>query len=360
MNSELAFRFVGALLFAVSGWHLGSDLRLPFTVADWLPSEIFGAVVGLVLGALVAPYLTTRPAGYLVEHARRLPFADLLAVTIGLLVGLILSALLAVPLSHLPGVLGDLLPFGSCLFLSYLGITIAGARREEILGLIGQFPHVSRDSGEHDRSEGVLLDTSAIIDGRIVDIGRVGFLGGPVVVPRFVLRELQRIADSSDAMRRGRGRRGLELLERLKKVAGIPVRIYDGDADGDGVDAKLVSLAQRLRCAIVTNDYNLNRVAAVQGVRVLNVNELANAVKTAVLPGEELNVRVIQEGKEPNQGVAYLDDGTMVVVDGGRRYLDSDIGVVVTRVFQTAAGRMIFAQTRESQRENLRESSASS
>lgn len=360
MNTELAFRLVGALLFAASGWHLGSDVRLPFTVADWLPSEILGALIGLIVGALVTPYLTTRPAGYLVDHARRLPFADLLAVIIGLLVSLVLSALLAVPLSHLPGMLGELLPFGGCLFLSYLGIAIAAARREEILALVGQIPHLSRERSESEGHEGILLDTSAIIDGRIVDIGRVGFLGGPIVVPRFVLRELQRIADSSDAMRRGRGRRGLELLERLKKVAGIPVRIYDGDAEGDGVDAKLVSLAQRLHCAIVTNDYNLNRVAAVQGVRVLNVNELANAVKTAVLPGEELNVRVIQEGKEPNQGVAYLDDGTMVVVDGGRRFLDTDIGVVVTRVFQTAAGRMIFAQTRESQRENLKESSASS
>ncbi|HEX5417393.1 MAG TPA: PIN domain-containing protein [Chloroflexota bacterium] len=360
MTTELAFRLLGAIVFAVIGWRLGSDLRPPFTLAGGLPIEIFGALVGLILGALITPYLTTRPARYLVENARRLPFTDLLAVVIGLLVGLILSALLAVPLSQLPGILGEVLPLAVCLFVSYLGIAIAAARREEILGLIGQLPRGESESSARERGEGVLLDTSAIIDGRIVDIGRVGFLDGPVVVPRFVLRELQRIADSSDAMRRGRGRRGLELLERLKKIAGIPVRIYDGDAEGDGVDAKLVSLAQKLRCAIVTNDYNLNRVAAVQGVRVLNVNELANAVKTAVLPGEELNVRVIQEGKEPNQGVAYLDDGTMVVVDGGRRYLDTDIGVVVTRVFQTAAGRMIFAQTRESQRETLKESSASS
>ena len=360
MKPEIAFRLVGALLFAASGWRLGSDLEIPFRIVDWLPTESIGAVLGLSLGAAVTPYLTTRPAHYLVDHARRVPLADLLAAFVGLLMSLVLSALLAVPLSHLPGILGEVLPFAGCLFLSYLGITIAFARREELFGLLGLLPHLARDGDSRDQGNGVLLDTSAIIDGRIVDIGRVGFLAGPVLVPRFVLRELQRIADSADPMRRGRGRRGLELLDRLRKIAGIPVRIYDGDAEGDGVDAKLVNLARQLQYGIVTNDYNLNRVAAVQGVRVLNVNELANAVKTAVLPGEELNVHVIQEGKEPGQGVAYLEDGTMVVVDGGRRFLDSDIGVVVTRVFQTAAGRMIFAQTRDGQRENLRESSASS
>ncbi|HVC32952.1 MAG TPA: PIN domain-containing protein [Chloroflexota bacterium] len=347
MNVELAFRFVGAVAFAAAGWNLGSNVGLPPIQGGALPGELIGAAVGIALGFAVTPYITTRPTGFVADHARKLPVKDLVAAVCGLLISLVLSALLAIPLAMLPGMAGRLLPFLGCLFLCYLGVTIFVGRRDDIFGLLGWFASPEREPGE--ASSGALLDTSAIIDGRIADVGRTGFLAGPLVVPRFVLRELQHIADSSDALRRSRGRRGLELLDRLRKSSTVPVRIYDGDADGDGVDAKLVRLAQDLRCAIVTNDYNLNRVAAVQGVRVLNVNELANAVKSVVLPGEEIVVRVIQEGKEPGQGVGYLEDGTMVVVDGGRRHLDCDVGIVVTRVFQTAAGRMIFAQAKEHQ-----------
>lgn len=352
MRVEPVFRILGAFALAALGWRFGSILPFPYGFTDTLPIEAAAAGLGLLIGALVTPYLTTRPAVYLVEHARRLPITDLLAAVLGLLLALILSALLAVPLSLLPDPLGRVLPFAGCIFMCYLGVTIAVGRRDDLFGVLGWFrPRDEGLSPPPAAEAGVLLDTSAIIDGRIVDISRVGFLAGPALVPRFVLRELQRIADSSDPLRRGRGRRGLELLDRLQKVADVPVQIYDGDAEGDGVDAKLVSLARHLHCAIVTNDYNLNRVAIVQGVRVLNVNELANAVKTTLLPGEEIQVRVIHEGKEPGQGLAYLDDGTMVVVDGGRRYIDSEVGVVVTRVFQTAAGRMIFAQARENHRE---------
>jgi uncharacterized protein YacL len=345
MSVELAFRFIGAVILAIGGRYIGADVHFPFDVPDWLRPEYFGILIGFIAGFLVGPYVSTRPARIVVDQARRLHIKDLVAAVVGLITALVLSALIAIPLSDLPGIFGRVLPFAVCVFLMYLGVTIVVSRRDDIFGLLGLFQPSERDAFE--RSAGVLLDTSAIIDGRIVDIGRLGFLATPVVVPRFVLRELQRIADSADALRRGRGRRGLELLERLKKNAAVPIRIHDGDAEGDSVDSKLVQLAQRMHCAIVTTDYNLNRVAAVQGVRVLNVNELANALKTAVLPGEEMNVHVIQEGKEPGQGVGYLEDGTMVVVDGGRRFLDTDVGVVVTRVFQTAAGRMIFAQARE-------------
>jgi uncharacterized protein YacL len=351
MNVELVFRLVGAALFAVGGWYLGSIVEFPFSPPTWLPLNLLGAGLGSIAGFLSAPYLTTRPAGFLVDQARRLHVKDLVAAVLGLLVALVLSALLAIPLSLLPGLAGRVLPFAGTILLIYLGITIAVGRRDDIFGLLGLFPSVDRDSVERSNGTGALLDTSAIIDGRIADITRVGFLPGPVVVPRFVLRELQHIADSSDPIRRSRGRRGLELLERLKKDSSVHLRIHDGDAEGDNVDAKLISLAQKTRQAIVTTDYNLNRVAAVQGVRVLNVNELANAVKTDVLPGEEMSIRVIQEGKEPGQGVGFLSDGTMIVIDGGRRFIDSDIGVVVTRVFQTAAGRMIFAHVRENHRE---------
>lgn len=347
MNVELAFRFIGAVVFAAAGWSVGSNFELPAMQGGPLPGELIGAAVGVAVGFGITPYITIRPTSFVADQARRLPVKDLVAAVLGLLISLVLSALLAIPLAILPGIFGRVLPFLGCLFLCYLGVTVFVGRRDDIFGLLGWFPSPERELAE--QSSGALLDTSAIIDGRIADVGRTGFLSGPLFVPRFVLRELQHIADSSDALRRSRGRRGLELLDRLRRNSSVPIKIYDGDTDGDGVDAKLVRLAQSLKCAIVTNDYNLNRIAAVQGVRVLNVNELANAVKAVVLPGEEIVVRVIQEGKEPGQGVGYLDDGTMVVIDGGRRHLDCDVGIVVTRVFQTAAGRMIFAQAKEHQ-----------
>jgi uncharacterized protein YacL len=196
-----------------------------------------------------------------------------------------------------------------------------------------------------DEGRTILLDTSVIIDGRIADISRTGFLFGTFLIPRFVLNELQYIADSADSMRRQRGRRGMEVLSELQKDATVPVRISDIDVDGvREVDEKLVVLARQMKSPIMTNDYNLNRVAELQGVLVLNVNELANAVKSVLLPGEPLLVDIIQEGKESGQGVGYLDDGTMVVVEDGRGQINKQVTVVVTKVLQTAAGRMIFAQ----------------
>jgi len=189
------------------------------------------------------------------------------------------------------------------------------------------------------------LDTSVIIDGRIADICRTGFVRSEMLVPRFVLNELQHVADSADRLRRNRGRRGLEMLNALLKDSNALVRVTDMDIENTyQVDDKLVLLAKQLRCPIMTNDYNLNRVAELQGVSVMNVNELANAVKAVFLPGESLDIQVIQEGKEHNQGVGYLDDGTMVVIEDGRRYIRRTITVNVTKVLQTAAGRMIFAR----------------
>ena len=191
----------------------------------------------------------------------------------------------------------------------------------------------------------MLLDTSVIIDGRIADICRTGFIQGELVVPLFVLNELQHVADSADALRRNRGRRGLEILRQLQEDSPIPVRLTDADIPTmREVDDKLISLAQKLGGAILTNDYNLNRVAELQSVQVLNVNELANAVKTVLLPGESFTIHVLQEGKEYNQGVGYLDDGTMVVVEEGMTYIGNTIEVNVSKVLQTAAGRMIFAR----------------
>ena len=231
-----------------------------------------------------------------------------------------------------------------------LGLTVA--KRQDLLIAAEAVGFLRRPPAEvaESRLTGephIVVDTSAIIDGRIAEIVESGFIYGTLVVPRFVLDELQHIADSSDTLRRNRGRRGLEILSRMQKEPGTPVEIVEDDVpDVAEVDAKLVALARARSRVILTNDFNLNRVAELQGVRVMNINSLANAVKPAVLPGEELRVRVIQEGKEAGQGVGFLDDGTMIVVEGGARHIDHDVDVSVTRVLQTVAGRMIFAQPR--------------
>ncbi|AEJ44951.1 PilT protein domain protein [Alicyclobacillus acidocaldarius subsp. acidocaldarius Tc-4-1] len=238
------------------------------------------------------------------------------------------------------------------MFFAYLGLRIGFTKREELWNLLA-----GRLSRDRDRSDGKdkksglrpgdakLLDTSVIIDGRIADLVETGFLDGTLVIPSFVLAELQHIADSSDALKRNRGRRGLDILNRIQKESKVQVQIVETDFDDiQEVDAKLVRLAKQMRGKVVTNDFNLNKICELQGVQVLNINDLANALKPVVLPGEELQVHVIKDGKEHNQGVAYLDDGTMIVIEGGREYIGGKITVLVTSVLQTSAGRMIFAK----------------
>jgi uncharacterized protein YacL len=224
-------------------------------------------------------------------------------------------------------------------------------RQNDLFGALGSIrsrtpnPQAAEGGGSVGEGRTILLDTSVVIDGRIADIARTGFVPGSLLIPRFVLNELQYIADSPDSLRRQRGRRGMEVLAQLQKEPAIPIKVSDIDVEGvREVDDKLVILARQLRCSILTNDYNLNRIAELQGVAILNVNELANAVKSVLLPGETLAVRVIQEGKESGQGVGYMDDGTMVVVENGREHMNQEISVTVTKVLQTAAGRMIFAR----------------
>ena len=305
----------------------------------------------LVVGFAILPYLTVVPASWLYRSVQALSTAEFVTAVAGLLIGLLMGLLLGLPLSQIEGPLGTWLPLGVSLFLGLgmLGLTVA--KREDLLiaaeaiGLVrrpGTAPAGPAAGDPH-----IVVDTSAIIDGRIAEIVESGFIYGTLVVPKFVLEELQHIADSSDTLRRNRGRRGLEILARMQKESPTPIEIVDDDPpDINEVDAKLVALARARSKAILTNDFNLNRVAELQGIRVLNINSLANAVKPAVLPGEELRVRVIQEGKEAGQGVGFLDDGTMIVVEGGVRYIDKDLDVAVTRVLQTVAGRMIFAQPR--------------
>jgi uncharacterized protein YacL len=270
-----------------------------------------------------------------------------LAGLFGLIVSLIIAGLVALPLSLLPRPFSQILPIAVAVVLSYLGVVIFIARQNDILSAFSFLPSRGTDTRAKstDTSRSILLDTSVIIDGRIVDIVRTGFLAGSLLIPRFVLAELQHIADSGDKLRRQRGRRGLEVLANLQKDPRLPVHISDIDVEGAReVDDKLVILARQMHSPILTNDFNLNRVAELQGVTILNINDLANAVKAVFLPGEELTVRIIQEGREARQGVGYLDDGTMVVVQDGSELVGQDVETSVTKVLQTAAGRMIFAK----------------
>tara|TARA_Y100001001_G_scaffold159319_1_gene180113 strand:+ start:560 stop:1453 length:894 start_codon:yes stop_codon:yes gene_type:complete len=294
---------------------------------------------------LVAPYLTFKPWRKSADYISSIPGSTLLSGTIGLLVGLVIASLISIPLYSLNGWLGWGVPVMVSLFLGLFGMWLGVHRNRDMSAIFPRLENSNNGVGKVYRNGSILVDTSAIIDGRIADLSITGFLEGSLVVPRFVLDELRHIADSSDDLRRARGRRGLEVLGRLRKDATVPLEVLDvGVGVGEEVDAQLVRLAKGMDSPILTTDYNLNRVAELQGVQVLNVNELANALKSIVLPGEDLRVHIVQEGKEAGQGVAYLDDGTMVVVEGGRRYLNAFHEVVVTRVLQTAAGRIIFAQ----------------
>ncbi|MGQ9681283.1 MAG: PIN/TRAM domain-containing protein [Anaerolineae bacterium] len=342
MSLEWVLRISVLLLGALLGWQVGAALKGALITPYVRYYPAIAAVALAILGAVFALDLTIRPLNAARSRIRQIPARYLVTGLVGLVVGLIISALLALPLSLLPGFLGEVLPFVCAVVFSVLGITTMVMREKDIISMVRRL--TSRE-GAVGQDEIILVDTSVIIDGRIADISSTGFISGTLVVPRFVLNELQHIADSPDVLRRNRGRRGLEILGRLQKDPETRIEISEMDIDGvREVDSKLVRLARELGCAIMTNDYNLNSVAKLQGVKVLNVNELANAVKVVVLPGEPLTVRIIQEGKEAGQGVGYLDDGTMVVVEDGRRYIDQDVEVLVTRVLQTVAGRMIFAQ----------------
>ena len=345
MSVEFFIRLAGMLVFSIAGIYLGVYLSRLANGPAQIWASVF-AMVGALTGLVITPFLTTRPVRLIRARVRQTSLQTLLAAMIGLVVGLVVAALIAFPMSLLPSPFGSVLPFVGALVFGYLGAAVFVLRQNDVFGMVRARTVAAESSGgAPDNGRSVLLDTSVIIDGRIADVARTGFLPGAMVVPSFVLNELQHIADSGDGLRRQRGRRGLDILNRLQKDNTIAFRISDLDVEGvRNVDDKLVILARQLRAPILTNDYNLNRVAELQGVTVLNINELANAVKAIYIPGESLEVRVIQEGKEVGQGVGYLDDGTMVVVEDGRPLIDRSVPVVVTKVLQTAAGRMIFAR----------------
>ncbi|CAN5258924.1 PIN/TRAM domain-containing protein [soil metagenome] len=341
-------QFTGALLGTLIGFALGlallqraGGLIEPANGTAFLTAFV---VASLLFGYLAIPYITIYPARRAVEILTEAGAGEFALGVSAIVVGLLMGVLIGVPLSQTGGVLGSIGPPVVALFLAFLMLAATMLKRDVLLGAFAGLLPGSRGRRATNR---VVVDTSAVIDGRIVDIARTGFVLGALVVPRFVLDELQRIADSPDAMRRNRGRRGLEMLSALQKDPIATVEISEATyPEVAEVDAKLMAYARDHDAAILTNDYNLNRVADLQGIRVLNIKELANAVESVLHPGEEMSVRIIQEGKEAGQGVGYLDDGTMIVVEGGLRYLNSDLPITVTRVLQTVAGRMIFAQPR--------------
>jgi len=325
-------RFLLFFVCGISGYYLGTGIS---------PSPLIG--LWGILGGLLLAGLALLMEG----RMRKIPLKNLIGSLVGLILGVMIANLISNALfSSLFNNQQIIFPlygliYGVC---GYIGLRI-GFKKGEEFHLPGWKPFSKGlPLGENTK----ILDTSVIIDGRIADITETAFVEGPLLIPQFVLSELQHIADSSDPVKRTRGKRGLEVLHHIQKQVNVDVRIVDNDYPAvKEVDAKLIELAKEVRGKIVTNDSNLNKVAELQGIVVLNINELANSLKPVVLPGEEMNDKILKEGKEMGQGVAYLDDGTMIVVDNGRRQIGKTIDVIVTSVLQTPAGRMIFARLKE-------------
>jgi uncharacterized protein YacL len=353
-----------SMFMRLSGGAFGALVAIVLTASAGVPrldssspggAVLLGGWVGAwsVIGFAVLPYVTVVPARWLITRVTELSTDEFVSGVAGLTVGLFIGLLLGQPMTNLPQPYGWLLPIGTILVTGFgmMGLTVAKRAdlKEALLstGIFHSAQAAERPAAGREAGPTTYVDTSALIDGRMTDVVASGFLFGTLVVPRFVVAELQHIADNRDQARRVRGRRGLEVLSALQKDHRVAVELSDEDPAGiEAVDAKLVELARRRGAGILTNDYNLNRVAQLDDVRVLNLNQLANALKPAFLPGDALQVKVIQQGKEPGQGLAYLDDGTMIVVDGGGQMLDREVEVTVVRVLQTVAGRMVFAQPR--------------
>ena len=347
---QISFLLIGSTLgifllpYLLTAFNLDQFVIInnPYTLA------IFGAIIFYLLTFCAIQYVVNF-IKWIEESLIKAPSLYLLFGTIGLILGLFVAYLVSFALNAIQfPIINEIAPILLTLLFGYLGFQVGFKKRDELLNAITirtNRKKVAEEEGLRKGNHLKILDTSVIIDGRIADICQTGFLEGTIVIPQFVLEELQHIADSSDALKRNRGRRGLDILNRIQKELPIKVEIYEGDfEDIQEVDSKLVKLAKITNGMVVTNDFNLNKVCELQNVKVLNINDLANAVKPIVLPGEELVVQVIKDGKEQNQGIAYLDDGTMIVVEEGRNFIGKTINVLVTSVLQTSAGRMIFAK----------------
>lgn len=340
------------------------------------PNHSFTFVIIIIIGIIIfgiifyaiSPFIiksVLKVTGGFENALQKIPTSDIVIGVSGLIVGLIIAFLLVGAIGRFfsangtptVAIIGSSISLVVEVIFGTLGVNVALKKKEDLYNLFVGMRKSSKDKdkkgkldSKHGGCQPKILDTSVIIDGRIFDILKTDFVEGPIVIPSFVLEELRHIADSSDDMKRTRGRRGLDILNKIQKELSIPVEICEKDYDNIAeVDSKLLKLTQQMNGKVITNDFNLNKVAEFQGVPVLNINELANAVKPVVIPGEEMHIHIVKDGKEAGQGVAYLDDGTMIVVEGGRKYIGNEVDVVVTSVLQTAAGRMIFGKMKNGQ-----------
>lgn len=358
---EKILRAIFVLLFTVLGIVLSRQgetvlaLLLPNSVLTEtilgitfmsLAAMLVGGIFGAIIGSFISPYLIKSLFMFtstVEKSLSAMSTQDLIAGTLGLFLGLIIANLVGLAFGSVPYI-GPYVSVALSIILGYLGMHLVVSKKSELAGWLHLHAEGSFDKNK-DHHTGKLLDTNVIIDGRVADIYRSGFLEGPIIVPVFVLEELQKIADSSDILKRNRGRRGLDILNHMRKNSKDDVIIVTNDfEDISEVDSKLVKLAREKNYKIVTNDYNLNKVAELQGVAVLNINDLAIAVKPAVIPGEQIFVQLVKSGKEEGQGVAYLEDGTMIVVENGSQCIGKEVPVIITSVLQTSAGKMIFAK----------------
>ena len=360
---EKILRAIFVLLFTVLGIVLSRQgetvlaLLLPNSVLTEtilgitfmsLAAMLVGGIFGAIIGSFISPYLIKSLFMFtstVEKSLSAMSTQDLNAGTLGLFLGLIIANLVGLAFGSVPYI-GPYVSVALSIILGYLGMHLVVSKKSELAGWLHLHAEGSFDKKKNkDHHTGKLLDTNVIIDGRVADIYRSGFLEGPIIVPVFVLEELQKIADSSDILKRNRGRRGLDILNHMRKNSKDDVIIVTNDfEDISEVDSKLVKLAREKNYKIVTNDYNLNKVAELQGVAVLNINDLAIAVKPAVIPGEQIFVQLVKSGKEEGQGVAYLEDGTMIVVENGSQCIGKEVPVIITSVLQTSAGKMIFAK----------------
>lgn len=350
---QVIYIFVGSTLCLVLFPLLDKLLKteMPTLLLNSYVQALSGAVIFFILSLwLVDP--TVMFIRYIEEKLLKTPISMILFGSLGLVFGLILAFLISLPIDSIRlQSVSSIIQIVVTILLGYLGFQVGIKKREELLGLFTLSSRASKrkatDEQETVETPVKILDTSVIIDGRIADICQTGFIEGTIVIPQFVLAELQYIADSSDTLKRNRGRRGLDILNRIQKELAMNVEIYEGDfEDVHEVDAKLVKLAKLKNGILVTNDFNLNKVSELQQIKVWNINDLANAIKPVVLPGEVITAFVVKEGKEKLQGVAYLDDGTMIVVEDGKESIGKRIDTTVTSVLQTSAGRMIFAKVK--------------
>jgi uncharacterized protein YacL len=347
-------RLLSMLICSYGGYRISLLLNDNYILRT--PQQVLAIIIGIILGLLIG-FVIGGPIGRSVANILgdlesvfyTASGADIFFSTTGAIIGLILALLPSIALFHF-GYPGYIVSLALFLLFGFAGARVGAIKRSELAAMFKLGPSFG---GAGAPSQAQILDTSVIIDGRVVDIAKSGFMSGTMIVPRFVLTELQAIADSADNLKRSRGRRGLDVLNALQRLDNVRVEITDQDfPEIMGVDAKLTALSKLTGITLTTNDFNLNKVAEIQGINILNINELANALKPVVLPGEEMRIKIIREGKEPGQGVGYLDDGTMVVVEHGKKAVGSDATVVATSVLQTPAGKMIFTELKEERQED--------